>query len=111
MRRYTGGAEPSLAATRLACLTDLESREALDHHPLARLRRRRRHELLHLRLARRVLDEGLLEQTRLREKLLELPLDDLVDDLGGLLLIGHLLAIDLALLLEDLAGDVFTGDV
>src|SRR5262249_52505157 len=68
-------------------------------------------EILDPRLAARVLDEGLLEQALLGEKLLQLALHDLVEDLRRLLLIRHLPAIDLALLLEHVAGHVLASDV
>src|SRR2546430_11643623 len=63
------------------------------------------------RLARRVPDEGLLEQALLAEELLELALDDLVDDLRRLLLIGELGPVDLTLPLDDRRGHVLARDV
>src|SRR5262249_37443575 len=98
MRRYTG--RPAAAAAVTGSASDPESSEPLDDDPFARLGIRQVDEILDPRLAARVLDEGLFEQALLGEKLLQLALHDLVEDLRRLLLIRHLPAIDLALLLE-----------
>src|SRR5215470_20222847 len=98
MRRYRGRPAASAAVTGSA--SDPETGEPLDDHPLTRLGVGQVDEVLDLRLAAGVLDERLLEQTLLGEELLELALDDLVEDLRGLLLVGHLPAVDLALLVE-----------
>src|SRR5438128_2965183 len=111
MRLYAGRPPAPSAATRSARLADLEAREALDHDALAGLGGGCGDEILDLGLPRRVLDERLLEQARLGKELLELAFDDLVEDLLRLLLVGHLLAVDLALLLEHVAGDVLARDV
>ncbi|OLE39361.1 MAG: hypothetical protein AUG00_02395 [Candidatus Rokubacteria bacterium 13_1_20CM_2_70_7] len=58
-------------------------------------------EVLHPGLARRVLDERLLQQALLRVELLQLALDDLVEHGGRLLLVGHLAPVDLTLLVDD----------
>src|SRR5215468_1548785 len=109
MRRYRGRPAASAAVTGSA--SDPETGEPLDDHPFARLGVGQVDEVLDLRLAARVLDEGLLEQALLGEELLELALDDLVEHLGRLLLVGELAAIDLALLLDDLDGDVLARNV
>src|SRR6266550_8067303 len=92
-------------------LAHLETGEALDDDPFAGLGVHAVDELADLGLAGGVLDERLLEQALLGEELVQLALDDLVDDLGRLLLIGELAAIDLALLLDDLVRDLFARDV
>src|SRR5215467_1680328 len=92
-------------------LAHLEAGEALDDDPFAGLGVDPVDQLSNLRLARGVLDERLLQQALLGEKLLQLALDDLVDHLGRLLLVGELAAIDLSLLLDDLAGNVLAGHV
>src|SRR5262249_53945088 len=88
-----------------------EAGGAPDDHPPPRLGVHAVDELADLGLAGRVLDERLLEQALLGEELLQLALDDLVEHLGRLLLIGELAAIDLALLLDDRGRDVLAGDV
>src|SRR5262245_48233402 len=98
IRRYRGRPAASAAATGSA--SDPEAGESLDDHPLARLGVGQVDEVLDLRLPARVLDERLFEQALLGEELLELALDNLVEHLGGLLLVGHLAAVDLPLLLE-----------
>src|SRR5262249_58909695 len=99
------------AAAVTGSASDPEAGESLDDHPLARLGVRQVDEVLDLRLAARVLDEHLLEQTLLGEELLELALDDLVEHLRGFLLIGHLAAVDLALLLEHGGRHILAGNV
>src|SRR5215470_13128399 len=98
MRRYRGRPAASAAATDSA--SDPEAGKSLDDDPLARLGVGQVDEVLDLRLAARVFNKRLLEQALLGEILLELALDDLVEHLGGLLLVRHLAAVDLALLLE-----------
>ena len=56
-----------------------------------------------------ILHEGLIDQTDVRQELGELPLDDAVDDLLGLALLERLLAVDLALLREQLGGHALAG--
>src|SRR5262249_10620243 len=109
MRRYRGRPAASAAVTGSA--SDPETGEPLDDHPLARLGVGQVDEVLDLRFAARVLDERLLEQALLGEELLELALDDLVEHLRGLLLIGHLSAVDLALLLEHDGRHILAGHV
>src|SRR5204862_6924634 len=92
-------------------LADLEPREALDGHALARLGVHAVDDVSDSRLARRVLDEGLLEQALLAEELLELALDDLVDDLRRLLLVGELGPVDFALALDVGRGPVLAHAV
>src|SRR6266850_2177673 len=92
-------------------LAHLETGEALDDDPLAGLGVHPVDELADLRLAGGVLDERLLEQTLIGEEFLELTLDDLVEHLSRFFLVGQLLAIDLALLFDHRAGNVFPGDV
>src|SRR6266853_5657689 len=82
-------------------LAHLEAGEALDHDALAHLGRRLVDHVLEAGLAGGVADERLLQQAGLGVELLELALDDLVDHLGRLLLVGHLLTVDLPLLLQD----------
>src|SRR5215510_9056194 len=110
MRRYAGRPEPA-AAVMLPPLAHLEAGEALDDDPLAGLGVHAVDQLSNLRLARGVLDEGLLEQALIGEELLELALDDLVEHLRRLLLVRQLPPVDLALLLDHLARDVFPRDV
>src|SRR2546427_558091 len=98
MRRYTG--RPAAAAAVTGSASDPEAGKPLDHHPLAGLGVREVDEILHLRLTAGVLDEHLLEQTLIREELLQLAPDDLVEHLGRLLLVRHLATVDLALLLQ-----------
>src|SRR2546425_705338 len=98
MRRYTG--RPAAAAAVTGSASDPEAGKPLDHHPLAGLGVREVDEILHLRLTAGVLDEHLLEQALIREELLQLALDDLVEHLGRLLLVRHLATVDLALLLQ-----------
>src|SRR5690242_19974864 len=98
MRRYAA-AGPGAAMGGLA-LAHLEAGEPLHHDALAHLGGRLVHHVLHPGLARRVADERLLHQAGLGVELLELAVDDLVEDLGRLLLVGHLLPVDLALLLD-----------
>src|SRR6185295_5879864 len=88
MRRYTGRPSGAPAVTALA--SDPEAGEALDDDPLTRLRVGEVDEVLDLGLARGVLDERLLQQALVGEELLELALDDLVQHLRRLLLVGHL---------------------
>src|SRR5262249_44137171 len=109
MRRYAGAGMDG--GSRRSGLADLEADEALHEHALAKLGGGLVHEVLEGGLAGRVTDERLLEQAHLGVELLELALDDLVEDLGGLLLVGHLLPVDLALLLDDAARHVLAGDV
>src|SRR5262244_4112231 len=79
---------------------DLKAREALHDHPLAHLGGGAVDHVLDARLARGVLDERLIEEAHLRVELLQLALYDLLQDGGRLLLVGHLLDVDLALLVE-----------
>src|SRR5215510_3967009 len=110
MRRYAGRPEPA-AADMLPPLAHLEAGEALDDDPFAGLGVDPVDELADLRLAGGVLDERLLEQALIGEELLEFTLDDLVEHLRRLLLVGQLTPVDLALLLDHLARDVFPCDV
>src|SRR5436190_4844835 len=55
-------------------------------------------------LAVGILDERLVEKTNFRIKAVELPLDDLLDDLLGLALLEHLGSIDGALAIDFLGG-------
>src|SRR5882724_5866509 len=92
-------------------LAHLEPGEPLDDDPFAGLGVHAVHEVADLGLAGGVLDERLLEQALLGEELLQFALDDLVDDLRRLLLVGHLAAVDFPFLLDDLARNVFTRHV
>src|SRR5207253_9053064 len=92
-------------------LAHLEAGEALDHDPFAGLGVHAVDELADLGLTGGVFDEGLFEQTLIGEELLQLALDDFIDHLGGLLLVGQLAAIDLALLLDHVARDVLPRDI
>src|SRR5262244_771036 len=92
-------------------LAHLEAGETLDDDPLAGLGVDPVDELADLRLAGGVLDERLLEQALIGEELLELSLDDLVEHLRRLLLVGELAAIDLALFLDHIARDVFPSHI
>src|SRR5207237_1263261 len=92
-------------------LAHLEAGEALDHDPFAGLGVHAVDELAYLGLTGGVFDEGLFEQTLIGEELLQLALDDFIDHLGGLLLVGQLAAIDLALLLDHVARDVLPRDI
>src|SRR5262245_16884813 len=113
MRRYAGAA-PGAGMDRRSLesgLADLEAGEALHDHPLLKPGRGLVHEVLHLGLARCVLDERLLQQTGLGVVLLELALDDLVDDLRRLLLVRHLLQVDLPLLLDHAPRYLLARDI
>src|SRR5439155_12090607 len=111
--RYGGtpGARPLHPPSSLPRLADLEPREAFDDDALPRLGVHAVDEIPDPRLARRVPDEGLLEQALLAEEFLELALDNLVDDLWGLLLVRELGPVDLALPLDDRRGNVLARDV
>src|SRR5215467_6435375 len=96
----------SFSRTRLnlgfASLTDLEPHEAPDRDLLAGLGAHLGDEVADAELAARVADVGLVHEARVLEELRELALDDLLEDLGRLLLVDHLLSVDLSLPLEDL---------
>src|SRR5205807_8023826 len=111
--RYGGtpGARPLHPPSSLPRLADQEPREAFDDDALSRLGVHAVDEIPDPRLARRVLDEGLLEQALFAEELLELALDDLVDDLRRLLLVGELGPVDLALALDDRGGNILARNV
>src|ERR1022692_1617764 len=58
-----------------------------------------------------LLDEGLLEQADLFVELRQAPFDDTVDHVGGFAFEGGASALDVALLVERIAGDIFLADV
>src|SRR5262249_61378603 len=107
IHRAAGAGSPG----HLPRLAHLAPSEPLDHDPFTGLGVHAVHKITDLGLAGSVLDEGLFEQTLLGVELLELALDDLVDDLGRLLLVGQLAAVDLPLLLDDLARNVLARHV
>src|SRR5262249_24342318 len=76
---------------------------------LAHLRNRRLHDLAdrHLRIA----DRRLIEQTHLLVEAIQLSLDDLLDYRGRLVLAFHLRAVNAALALEDVRGDLLAAYV
>ena len=90
-------------------LTKFEPDKARDRDVLAGLGGRGRDHLLDGDVG--IADRRLIEQAHLRVVALELALDDLVDHVGGLARTGELGAIDLALLLEHLGGNVLALDV
>src|SRR5205807_6634148 len=87
-----------------AALADLEAGEAGDADLLAELGGRLGDELAHLLLPLLVLDPGLIEKAHLGVEGLELPLDDLVDDVRRL--VRDLRAVDRRLALDDVSGDL-----
>src|SRR6185295_19562390 len=85
-----------------ASLTDLEPHEAPDGDLLAGLGAHLGDEVGDPKLAVRVPDVSLVDQALVLVELGELALDDLLEHLGRLLLVGHLLPVDLALALDDI---------
>src|SRR5215475_16118900 len=88
----------SFSRTRLnlgfASLTDLEPHEAPDRDLLAGLGAHLGDEVGDAELPARVADVRLVHEARVLVELDELALDDLLEDLRGLLLVGHLLSVD-----------------
>src|SRR5262249_56548245 len=93
-----------------ASLTDLEPHEAPDGDLLAGLGAHLSDEVADAELSARVTDIRLVHEAGVLVELGELALDDLLQDRGWLLLVGHLLAVDLALPLDDVRRHLITRD-
>src|SRR5262249_51122767 len=92
-----------------ASLTDLEPHEAPDRDLLAGLGAHLGDEVADAELPARAADVSLVHEARGLVALDELALDGLVEDLGGLLLLGDLLPVDLSLALDDFHRHLLPG--
>src|SRR5918994_4093911 len=102
----------SAAMPLVALSADLEAGEAGDADVLAGLRGDLGAEILdRLALVALLVEVLLIEQDDLGGPLLELPFDDLLDDVVGLAVLLGLLGEDAALVLAILLGDLVEGDV
>src|SRR5215204_83240 len=107
MLRPNSAAQISDVWSGFAAFADAEPYEAADLHVLAGLRAGLRDELIDGHLV--VAHERLVEEHELRVEAAKLALDDLVDDMGGLVLFLHLSAVDGSLFLDFLCWHVLAA--